>query len=547
MAGLDADFVLINGNIITQDPQNPRCQALAIYDQKIAAVGNDQTIVGMKGPETKVLDLQGKTVLPGFIDPHQHLLSYGITMKTWIDLAGTSWRDDICARVAERVRDFPKGKWILGRGWNEEAGGRKLPTRWDLDEVAPDNPVILKDISGHYGLANSLSLKFGKVTKDTPQPRVGWIDKDPDTGEPIGILREAAMNLCWDVNPPPSYEEILEAVELGCRRANSLGLTSVHTVGIPLPQGSGYTSEELRSYLDLKLRNKLTVRTYLLIPVCKYFHKAGDDITLDHQIALGQKTGFGDSLLKIGCAKIFVDGSINARSAALYEPYSDNPKTSGMMFYTQDELDQVVLKAHRAGFQLAIHAHGDKAIDTTLNSLEKALKEYPRENHRHRIKHVELLNDERIDRIRKLNLIVTGIPTPAGFSPWFQEMARVRVGEKRAKELHRYKDVMKSGTLVIGGTDGHPVGKYLSPLQGLRDRVKVAGFTLQEALAIQTINSAYASFEEDVKGSIAKGKLADLVILAEDPFTVDIEKVPEIRVEKTFLGGKIVYHGSSAS
>jgi predicted amidohydrolase YtcJ len=547
MAGLHADFILFNGKIITQDPQNPRCQALAIYDQKIAVTGNDQAVLDLKGPETEILDLRGKTVLPGFIDPHQHLFSYGITMKTWIDLAGTSWREDICARVAERVRDFPKGKWILGRGWNEEAEGRKLPTRWDLDAVAPENPVILKDISGHYGLANSLALKYGKVTKDTPQPRVGWIDKDPKTGEPVGILREAAMNLCWDVNPPPSYEEILEAVELGCRRANSLGLTSVHTVGIPLPQGSGYTSEELRSYLDLKLQNRLTVRTYLLIPVCKYFHKAGDDITLDHQIALGQKTGFGDCLLKIGCAKIFVDGSLNARSAALYEPYSDNPKTSGMMFYTQEELDQVIMKAHKEGFQLAIHAHGDRAIDTALNSLEKALKEYPRENHRHRIKHVELLNTERIERIRKLDLIVTGIPTPAGFSPWFQEMARVRVGEKRAKELHRYKDVMKSGTVVTGGTDGHPVGKYLSPLQGLRDRVVVAGFTLEEALAIQTINSAYASFEENVKGSITKGKFADLVVLAEDPFAVDIEKVPEIRVEKTFLGGKIVYNRPSGS
>jgi hypothetical protein len=291
----------------------------------------------------------------------------------------------------------------------------------------------------------------------------------------------------------------------------------------------------------------LTVRTYLLIPVCKYFHKAGDDIALDHQIALGQKTGFGDSLLKIGCAKIFVDGSLNARSAALYEPYSDNPKTSGMMFYSQEELDRVVLKAHTAGFQLAIHAHGDRAIDTTLNSLEKALKEYPRENHRHRIKHVELLDDARIERIRKLGLIVTGIPTPAGFSPWFQEMARVRVGEKRARELHRYKDVMKSGTLVTGGTDGHPVGKYLSPLQGLRDRVVVAGFPLQEALDIQTVHSAYASFEEDVKGSITEGKFADLVVLGEDPFAVDIEKVPEIRVEKTFLGGKIVYDRSKVS
>jgi predicted amidohydrolase YtcJ len=547
MAGLEPDLILSKGNILTVDKKNPRCEAVAIRDEKIAGVGSNLEIEGLKGPGTKIIDLKGKTVLPGFIDPHQHLLSYGITMKTWIDLSGTSWKEDICERVAERVKSFPKGRWILGRGWNEEAGGRELPTRWDLDKVAPDNPLALKDISGHYGLANSLALKLGGVTRDTPQPKVGWIDKDSKTGEPVGILREAAMNFVWNVNPPPSYAEILEAVEMGCHRANSLGLTSVHTVGIPLPQGVGYTAEELRAYLDLKLSGRLTVRTYLLIPVCRYFHKAGEEIMLDHQIGLGLKTGFGDSLLKIGPAKIFVDGSLNARSAALYEPYSDNPSTSGMMFYSQEELDSLVMKAHRAGFQLAIHAHGDRAIDVTLNSLEKALKEFPRENHRHRIKHVELLNDERIERIRKLGLIVTGIPTPAGFSPWFQEMARVRVGEKRAKYLHRYKDVMASGTLVVGGTDGHPVGKYLAPLQGLRDRVRVAGFTLEEALAIQTINSAHASFEEEVKGSIATRKLADLVVLAENPFAVDIDHVPDIRVEKTILGGKIIYENPASA
>ncbi len=540
--GLSPNVILHNGNIITVNATRPKCQAIAIWQGKIVALGSDAEILALAGPDSRKLDLRGKTVLPGFIDPHQHLLSYGITMKTWMDLAGTSWREDICARVAERAKAFAKGRWILGRGWNEEAGGgRPLPTRYDLDKIAPDNPLALKDISGHYCLANSRAIELGKVSKDTAQPEHGWIDKDPKTGEPIGILRESAMGFVWDVNPPPSYEQIVEAVELGCAKANSLGITTVHTVGIPLPQGTGYTAEELGAYLDLKRRGKLTVRTYLLIPVNKYGHNPEDHIMLDHLIALGQKTGFGDAVLQVGCAKIFVDGSLNARSSALYEPYADDPSTSGMMFYTQEQLDRVVLKAHRAGFQLAIHAHGDRAVDTTLNSLEKALREYPRENHRHRVKHVELLSDEQIERIHKLNLIVTGIPTPAGFAPWFQALARQRVGKKREKYLHRYKDVMQSGTLVVGGTDGHPVGKYLSPLQGLRDRVRVAGFTLEEALKIQTINSAYASFEENMKGSIEEGKLADLVILKKDPFSVEIDQIPEIRVEMTILGGKIVW------
>jgi predicted amidohydrolase YtcJ len=542
---LEPEMILTSGHIITMDPKNPLCEALAVRGKKTVKAGTTKEIEELKGPGTGTISLKGKTVIPGFIDPHQHLLSYGITMKTWIDLAGTSSSQEIMDRLADRVHSFEKGRWILGRGWSEESLiDRKLPTRWELDKVAPLNPVVFKDISGHYGVANSKALELGGITKDTPQPRVGWIDKDPKTGEPNGILRESAMNYVWDSSPPPTYQEILEAVELGCKRANSLGLTSVHTVGIPLPQGAGYTAEELRAYVDLNLSGRLTVRTYLLIPVCKFVHKAGDTIMLDHLIGLGLKTGFGDSMLKIGTAKIFVDGSLNARSAALYEPYSDNPATSGMMFYSQEELDAVVLKAHQAGFQLAIHAHGDRAVDTTLNSIEKALKKLPRENHRHRIKHVELLSDEQIERINKLRLIVTSIPSCAGFAPWFQEMARQRVGEKRAKFLHRYKDVMKSGTLVVGGSDSHPTGKYLAPLQGLRDRIAVCGFTREEALAIMTINSAFASFEESQKGSIEEGKLADFVILSEDPLAVGIDQIPDIRIEKTILGGKVVFPDS---
>jgi predicted amidohydrolase YtcJ len=540
--GIHPEMILIHGHIVTMDPRKSRCEALAIDNQKIVKVGRNEEMESLKGPSTKVLDLGGKTVVPGFIDPHQHLMSYGITLKTWVDLAETYSCVEIIDRVAKRARSLPAGKWLLGRGWSEESlKDRKLPTRWELDEAAPNNPVALKDISGHYCLTNSKALALGKVTKDTPQPKSGWIDRDPRTGEPSGTLRESAMNYVWDISPPPQYEEMLEAIEMGCRHANSLGLTSVHSVGIPLPQGLGYTAEEYRAYLDLYKAGKLTVRTYHLIPVWKHFHKPEDTILLDHLVGLGMQTGFGDPMLKIGAAKIFVDGSLNARSAALYEPYSDDPSTSGMMFYTQEELDHVILKAHNAGFQLAIHAHGDKAIDTTLNSLEKALKEYPRENHRHRIKHVELLSDRQIERIRKLNLIVTGIPSSAGFSPWFQEMARIRVGEKRAKLLHRYKDVMMSGTLVVGGSDSHPTGRYLSPLQGLRDRVAISGFSLEQALAIETIHSAYASFEEDIKGSIEARKFADLVILAEDPFAVDLDHVPQIQVEKTIVGGKTVF------
>lgn len=535
-----ADLILRNGNIITVNPRIPRCEALAIRDKRIVKIGSKRELDGHRGSE--VIDLRGKTVVPGFIDGHQHLLSYGITIKTWVDAYETNSSQEIVEKVAERARSYPKEKWIAGRGWTKEKlRDNRLPTRWELDKVAPDNPVTLKDISGHYCIANTKALNLAGVNKNTPQPKNGYIDRDFSSGEPNGILRETAMNYIWDIVPQPTWEELVEGIKLGCQHANSLGLTSVHNCPFGLPWAVGYTAEEIKAYVDLNLRGELSLKNYLLISVWEHFHRGSDTIMLDHLLGLGLKTGFGDSMLKIGPAKIFVDGSLNARSAALYEPYSDDPSTSGMMFYTQEQLDNVIEKAHKAGIQLAIHAHGDRAIDSALNSLERAMKKFPQEDHRHRIKHVELLSDEQISRIKKLGLIVTSIPSTAGFSPWYQEMARTRVGDKRAEFLHRYKDLMDHGVVISGGTDGHPAGKYLSPLQGLRDRVAVVGFTLDQALAIQTINSAFAAFEENEKGTIEEGKVADLVVLDEDPYAVNIDEISEIRVEKTILSGKVVF------
>jgi len=538
-----ADLILKNGNIITVNSKNPRCEALAIRDKRIIKVGTSRDMDRFRA--SKVVDLQGKTVVPGFIDAHQHLLSYGITIKTWVDAYETSNSEEIVDKVADKVLSSPKGNWIAGRGWAEEKlEGNKLPTRWDLDKVAPENPVTLKDISGHYCIANTMALDLAGINKDTPQPQNGHIDQDTGSGMPNGILRETAMNYIWDIVPQPTWDEMVEGIQLGCQHANSLGLTSVHNCPFGLPWAVGFINKEIKAYVDLNRRGELSLRNYLLISVWEHFHRGNDTIMLDHLIGLGLKTGFGDSMLKIGPAKIFVDGSLNARSAALYQPYDDDPSTSGMLFYTEEQLDNVIEKAQKAGIQLAIHAHGDRAIDMALNSVERALVKYPQKDHRHRIKHVELLSDEQIMRIKKLGLIVTSIPSTAGFSNWYQDMARVRVGNERTRFLHRYKDLLDNGTVIIGGTDGHPAGKYLSPLQGLHDRITVAGFTLDQALAIQTSNSAFAAFEERDKGTIEEGKLADLVVLVQDPYAVQVDKIPDIKVEKTILGGTVVFDSS---
>jgi len=517
-----ADLVLINGNVLTMNPFQPHAQAIAVQDDKITKVGTSREIEPWIGKDAKVIDLKGRTVVPGFIDTHVHATEFGRSLA-WMNLRGVRSIREIQEGLKKRVQETPKGRWITGRGWDQERLlERRYPTRWDLDDFSRENPVIFTRVCGHICLINSKALELSGITRETVPPFGGQIDKDPKTGELTGVLRENAMDLVWKAMPPPSEEELMEAATLACQKAVEAGLTSIHwIVNSPI---------EIRIIQKLRAQNKLPLRVYLVFPVEH----------LDPLIDLGLCTGFGDSMIRIGSVKIFADGSLGARTAALREPYSDDPTTKGMMLYPQEELNELVAKAHKARLQLAIHAIGDQAIDMALTALEKALEEAPRKDHRHRIEHASVLNEALIQRLKRLEVIASIQPHFIISDFWVID----RVGPTRAQWVYPFKTLLQEGIRVAGGSDC-PV-EPINPLLGMyaavaRETFPEERITVDDALRLYTVNAAYASFEENVKGSIEAGKLADLVVLSHDPLTIPSNKIKDIKVETTIIGGRVVY------
>jgi len=522
---IHADLALINANIITMNPTQPQAQAIAIKNETIAEVGTNQEIQPYIGKNTKTINLNGKTVIPGFIDTHVHLIEFGRSL-TSINLRDTQSIQELQERLKKRVEETPKQKWITGHGWDQERLiEKRYPTRWDLDQVSPNNPVVLNRVCGHACIINTKALKLANITKQTVPPPGGKIDKDPKTGEPTGILRENAMKLIWKSMPTPSQEELMKAASLACKKAVEAGITSLHWL-IHLPN-------EVHVIQKLRTQQKLPLRVYIVIPAEHLDH-------LDHLISLGLHTGFGDNTLRIGSIKILADGSLGARTAALHEPYNDEPSTKGMMLYSQEKLNKLVAKAHKADLQLAIHAIGDQAIDMVLTALEKALKETPRKSHRHRIEHASVLDEGLIQRMKKLEVVASIQPHFIISDFWVIN----RVGPKRARWVYPFKTLIQEGILIIGSSDC-PI-EPISPLFGIYAAVTRESFpeeriTVDEALRIYTINAAYASFEEHIKGSIEAGKMADLVVLSHNPREVPPNKIKDIRVEMTIVGGRVVY------
>ena len=468
------------------------------------------------------MNLDGKTVVPGLIDTHVHMRGFGRSL-TWINLRGVNSIREVQQLLRGQVQKTPEGKWILGRGWDQERFKEKrYPTRWDLDEAAPNNPAIFTRFCGHMCVVNSKALELSGIARDTVAPSGGQIDQNPETGEPTGILRENAKDLVWNIVPEPSEEELTEMCVLACQKAVEAGLTSVHWLA--------HSPAEIHILQRLRQEGKLPLRVYLVVPVR----------FLDCLINAGLVTGFGDHMTKIGGIKILADGSLGARTAALKQPYDDEPSTKGMMLYSQRSLNRLVLKAHRAGFQLAIHAIGDRTVDIVLKALEKALEVSPREDHRHRVEHASVLNESLIQLMKKLGVIASVQPHFVVSDFWVEK----RLGKARARWTYAFKTLIEKGVLVAGGSDC-PV-EPISPLLGVyaavnREISPQERITVEEALRIYTINAAYASFEEKIKGSIEAGKLADLVVLSDDLRKIKPSKIKDVRVEMTIVRGKIVF------
>jgi len=519
---LNANLVLLNGKIYTFNPKKPTAQAIAVLDEKIVYVGENEEASKLIGPNTKIVDLNGKVVIPGLTDCHVHLASFGKTLST-LNLRNVNSITQLKKLVREKAEKLPPNRWILGRGWDQEKFVEKrLPTRWDLDEASPNNPVVLFRVCGHICVANSKALEKAGITKETLAPAGGGIDKDPATGEPTGILRENATKLILESFPKASEEEVLGFCLAACQKAVEAGLTSVHWIV--------ESSVEMRVIQRMHRQGNLPLRVYLFIPV---------DF-LEELESLGLMQGFGDSMLKIGGIKILLDGSLGARTAALYEPYNDMPKTRGMLIYSQEEFEKLVFKAHKAGLQLAVHAIGDRAIDMALETFEKVLKEIPRADNRHRIEHASVLNKELIRKMKSLGVVASVQPHFIVSDFWVED----RLGKERARWVYPFKTLLKEGVMLCAGSDC-PV-EPISPLLGVwAAAAKQPNFeeklTVEEALRLYTVNAAYAAFEENLRGTIEEGKLADLVVLSEDPFEVELGKLKDIEVLMTIVNGRIVY------
>jgi predicted amidohydrolase YtcJ len=524
-----ADLVLTDGNVLTMNPHQPHAKAIAIKNDRIVKIGTKEEMTLCIGKNTKVISLRGRTVVPGLIDTHAHVADFG--RMTRIDLRDLKSAEEMKSRIKEGVHEAPEKKWILGHGWDQTSFKEKrYPNLSDLDEASPKNPIVLYHKSERTCILNSKALELAGITKETKSPLGGIIDKDAGTGEITGILRGNATDLVWKVIPEPSEEDIIQATILACEKIVKAGVTSVHWMVSSLI--------EIQIVQKLRKENELPLRIYMIIPANLMNDAAGLDLGED----------FGDNIAKIGGVQIFVDGSIAARTAALFHPYSDDPSTLGKQLCTQEEMNALAVKICKANLQLVIHANGDRGVDSALTTIEKISNEAALgKNNRHRIEHGSLLNRELIQRIKKLEVVLSVQPPSiiSEFSVW---SAVDRLGPERARWLFPLKTLMKAGIRVSGGSDC-PM-EPISPLAGIQAAVARKYFpeeriTVNEALHMYTVNAAYASFEEDIKGTIETGKLADLTVISRDPLTVPPSEIEDIEVEMTIVGGRVIYANTS--
>jgi predicted amidohydrolase YtcJ len=514
---LNPTLIFFNGNVRTMDAARPDAQAIAIAADRIAAVGNNQQIKSLAGPSTKLLNVKGATILPGFIDCHIHLIDYGVSL-TNIDLRDIRSIELMKKKVAERTDGSTK--WILGGGWDQDKFTEKrYPTRRDLDEASPQNPVLLRRICGHICVVNSAALALASITAKTPNPAGGSIDRDT-SGEPTGILRENAMDLVAKLVPALRLEDYISATLTACQHALRAGLTTVHCI-----TGSDL---EMRALLDLKANGRLPIRFYVLIPTDQ----------LRTAASLGLRSGLGDEHVRVGGVKIFTDGSLGARTAALEAPYADDPENRGVAVHSQEELEDLFAEAHLSNFQIAVHAIGDRAAGMVLDAIAKAQESAPEKRLRHRIEHASVLNGNIILRMKKLGLLASVQPRFIVSDYWLKE----RLGPERSSLTYPLRSLLRAGVTVVAGSDC-PV-EPLTPLSGIEAAVNRRGneaVTVEEALAFYTRTAAYASFEEDSKGTISPGKLADLVILKEDPRKVKPSMISRIKILGTVVGGRLAH------
>ncbi|MFX1352115.1 MAG: amidohydrolase [Promethearchaeota archaeon] len=510
----EINLALLNGRVITFDDEDSRAQAVAISGNKICFVGTNDEVKGMIDSSTSVMDLKGRVVLPGFIDAHTHFINMGLNFDR-VDLRGTKSLHEALAKIKSRVSTTLTSEIIVGVNWDESKWSEKrYITIEDLDSISTEHPIILIRIDGHMLSVNTQFLKLVGMPSNKKGTEID------ESGKPTGVFKEEAADYLRSLIPRDS-NTLKNALEKATKYAHKHGVTSVQDT---------VSSNSMATYFSALREGKLRIRVYL---------NFGEKL-LDPVVRLGFSTGFGNQKLRIGGLKIYSDGSIGSRTAALSDEFLDDSGNKGMLMYEQDRLEEIFALAHKSGIQLAIHAIGDRAIESALKAVERILKAFPKEDHRHRIEHLELAPDEAIKKLVELRMIASMQPNFIGEWGLPGEMYERRLGKFWLEQHSAFRKILDKGGLIAFGSDCMP----FSPLYGIHWAVNAPmlsqRISVHEALKCYTKNAAYASFEEKIKGSIEQGKLADIIVLSEDPYE-NPERIREIEVCLTIQDGEVAY------
>ena len=530
------DLILYNGKVLTVDSNNRIAEAVAVKDDIIMAVGSSDCIQSLKGSKTEVIDLEGKTLLPGFIDTHSHP---GVAASTFLMINLTSPPissiKDILRMIKEKAGNSLPGEWIQGINYNQlKLRENRHVTREELDSVAPKNPVVITRLTGHMYVLNTLAMEAAGIDRYTVDPNGGKIDRN-ENGEPTGLLLGNAGSLVLDVVPPFTLEQIKWGLRKVFDKYTEWGVTTVHDPGT--------TAMDMRAYRSLLDEGVKQVRVQTMMRT----HRESPRATLDEMISLGLSSGFGDKWLRVMSLKIMGDGTGSGGTAGVYAP-QNRGDTLGLFMTSPEEIKELTIKAHEYGIRVSIHSIGDRAIDVALDAIEEAQRLHPREDMRHRIEHNSICTPRQLKRIKELGV------SPAssiGYMYSIGDDYYDNFGPERVRWAHPHKTMKEMGIIAGGNcdypiTDGNPMIQIYEAVTRKTRTGLVVGpeeaISVSDAIRVYTFNGAYLGKEEKVKGSIEEGKLADMAVLDEDILSTPSEELMDIKVIMTIVGGKIHYN-----
>jgi predicted amidohydrolase YtcJ len=528
-----ADLVLVNARVYTVDDSRPNASAFAVRNGRIVFVGSDREARFLAGPRTRVIDAHGRTVIPGMVDAHAHLLGLGTSLRN-VQLAGSKSYDEVIARVVERAKTAKPGEWIQGRGWDQNLwSDKKFPTHDALSRAVPNHPVVLTRIDGHAVLANAMAMKAAGVTAATHDPDGGRIER-ASGGAPAGVFVDNAMGLIRRAIPNETRAQTRDEILAAIAEANKWGLIGIHDAGA--------SERTIDIYESLAREGRYNLRNYVMV--------AGDSADVKHYFGVGPRSALYDGHIWVRSIKLYADGALGSRGAALLAPYSDDHANSGLLVTPPAEIQRIATGALRRGFQVGVHAIGDRGNRIVLDAFDAAMRTVPVADHRFRVEHAQVISLQDIPRFAQMGVIPS---MQASHQTSDMRWAETRVGPERIKGAYAWRSLLSSGVVIPNGSD-FPV-EEVNPLISFHSAVSRQDatnwppggwypeqrMTRDEALRAMTIWPAYAGFQEKIMGSITPGKYADFVILDRDIMTVPVAEILQTNVMSTWIGGKLVY------